>query len=444
SQRLNLQKVDSIANLQKNLKEYYATYPNKNEDHWIIGHNWDQDYMKDNRYPDRYDLDVIISKQPVLLYRGCNHIAVLNSKALQLLNIDKDSIDPVGGQIDKDIQGLPTGILRENALGVVYGFIDRQENENRKNFYEMGLNHCLNVGLTSIQTNDSNAWEYYKSIQEEGNLPIRVYLTLMYSDITSGNYPKASTQLGLLKCDRVKFFSDGSLGASTAAMNDPYEGEIHNGIPIYTEEELTRLVSEVKSLGFRPEIHAIGDKAAEISINSMINGNVLPDDRGILTHCQILSQSIINKMAEHNIIANIQPSFVTTDSKWIEKRIGTGERLKYAYAWKTLLKNNVPVAGGSDAPIEDPNPLLGMYSAIYRLDPDGIPWRPEECISFEEAIAMYTVGGSYAQKEESRLGLIKAGYLADFIVLDHDVHLYPEQLPQTSVLQVWVNGIRRK
>lgn len=439
--RLYLDKPGSISELQNRLQDYIIE--NTHLD-WIIGHDWDQDYMEERRYPNKSDIDLILNDKPVVLFRGGNHIAVVNSKALELMGITAETENPEGGIIDKDGNGEPTGILRETALSLVTEHIKIKDHETRKRIIIMGLEHCLKVGLTMVQTNDPDCWQIYKELEAENKLPIRVALTLFFRDLDRENVPSPNTKINLLTCDRVKLFTDGSLGGQTAALREPYSDTKKMGVTIHTQEELNAKVKKINEAGFRLEVHAIGDLAAEYTLNSFESANLTTENRPILTHGQVLSKDLIERIKSAGVIVNIQPQFVTTDSQWVNNRLGkNSDRLKYAYAWKTLIDSHVHVAGGSDAPIELPNPLHGIYAAIFRKSSKNETWKPEERLNFNEAIDLYTKGGAFATKRENELGQLKAGFLADFIVVNQDISLNQEQIPDTEIIEVWVDGIKR-
>jgi hypothetical protein len=433
---LRLKGATSIAEIQTRLFKYVQT-----REGWIEGRGWDQGLFEDENYPSKTDLDQIVADKPVILFRVCHHIAVVNSKALELASIDDSTENPTGGEIERDENGVTTGILKENAMNLVIPFIG-QSRESQKTMIIAGLQQCLAMGLTSVQTHDEYSWDIYRELQKEGKIPIRVHLTLNHEEMGMEDTPKPGTHEGMLSFDRVKLFADGSLGAHTAAMRETYADKDTTGISIHTQEEMNRLVSEAQDSGCRVEIHAIGDAAAEMVINAVEVNQIT--DRPILTHAQILGKDLIERMSKLGIIASIQPPFIITDGKWVDKRLGkNSERRKYSYAWKTLLENGVHVAGGSDAPIESNNPLLGMYAAIFRKDANGKVWREEEKLTFDEALHIYTQGGAYASKEEKRLGKLAIGYEADFIVLNEDVIKDPTLLKNAKVLQVFISGVKK-
>lgn len=434
--QLDLKDTRSIGEIQDKLRSYA-----KNHTGWIVGRAWDQDYLKEKRMPTKIDIDKVISDRPVFLYRACHHIGAINSKAIEILNLSPDTEPPSGGEFEVR-DGELTGIISENAIDLVKPFI-KPDRDTRKKYIALGLKTCLDFGLTSVQTNDGSSWQIYKELQEEGNLPIRVHLAIYHSEMGDPKSPKAGETIDLLRCDRVKLFADGSLGGRTAALREPYHGTESNGMLIYSQEELNQLVLQAKENSFRVEIHAIGDLAAQYVINSCKFAELTQEDRPILTHAQILGKDLIEQMSANGIIANIQPSFLFTDSHWVDERLGDSERIKYSYAWKTLIESGVKTSGGSDAPIESANPLLGMYESIYRENPQGFPWHEEESLSFDQALHLFTHAAAYTSMNENEVGILEQGFLADFIVLDRDVHENPRLLMEAKVSQVWVDGNRK-
>ena len=435
--RLNLQKVNSISELQRKLKDYAATHP---ELSWIVGFGWDQDLFEEKRYPSRFDLDAVVSDLPVVLLRACHHIGVVNSKAIDILDIDSNTPDPPGGLIDKDKDG-PTGILREEALKLVTPHIENFDETTRKKIFKLGLEECAKVGLTSVHTNDPKAWQTYFALAENDELPVRVFLTLPYKDFEENPDIQEGQGSGLFSIERVKLFADGSLGASTAALNEPYsDGSAQDpegrGVLIHESKELEKMVERIASRKFKVETHAIGDRAAEQVLEQY---KKLGLKRQVLTHCQILSPKAIQLLKETETIANIQPPFIYSDSQWAESRVGS--RIMYSYAWKTLLEKGIICAGGSDAPIESPSPLKGLFAAVFRQTkafPEG--WHTEECLTIQDAIGMYTLGGAIAVDRENVLGKLEVGFLADFVVLDKDILSNPEHLNSAMVLMTVVGG----
>ena len=504
---LNLSNCKSLVELVDAVKAFETANPYSPV---VVGKGFDQNKLKLDKLT-RTDIDTIHSvgmqPKPIVLYRNCLHLCVLNSFALELFGLLPPS--PANGPKLKSIQAenkqlkeitaylqaeivkaeagksllvdidpdtkLPTGILRETALFEVKKYFYSQlSREIKVSHYERGLFECLSRGLTCVQSNDFYAaWPIYKSLVNERKLPLRVYLTVPYDEVVKADeaqledelVPLPDDQIGLLSCHRVKLFADGSLGAMTAAMRGGYNCKCahEHGILIESEKDLTAKVKDAKSRGYRLEIHVIGDLATEIVLKSLAAAGVTDSDRPILTHCQILGNDLIDKMAKAGVIANIQPSFVPSDAAWALKCL-TSNDLEYSYSWKKLINAGVVTAGGSDAPVEDASPFWGMHAAIFRTyqtnetasvsKPSQLPvFKPEERLSFNEAIHMYTKAGAFTAGDEDNLGQLNKGFKADFVMIDLPIwesdNASPEAidrtwnlLKQVKVTQVWIDGKR--
>lgn len=437
---LNLVGVDKKEFL-KRIKERSASAA----DGWILGRGWDQEHFSPSLYPTKEDLDSVSNGHPILLHRICGHICVVNSKALQIAGVTKATPNPEGGVIDKDpVTGEPTGILRENAVDLVKSVIPKYDSVQKVNFLREAITCLHSTGITSIQTVDENAYSLYNTLHEAGELTIRVYLTPMIKELPELIKIGAKSNQGddFLRWGRIKLFSDGSLGAETAALIGNYQNSSSNGILMYSDQILYDLITNAHHHGWQLEIHAIGDRSSAQVVNAFEKAKSYTN-RSVLTHCQILNESIITKMAKLGIIANIQPIFLNTDLHWAEKRLGK-ERMKYSYAWKKLLKNNIMCAGGSDAPVEKPDPLLGIHAAVNRQDNSGYPpegWYREEALTVWEAVQLYTVNSAFAEFQEHQKGKLLKNYFADFIVLSKDIFEIPnEDIRKIKILQTFVNG----
>lgn len=441
SDYVDVANTSTISEVQSRLKKYLEENPNCK---WINGSGWDQESFAEKRYPNKADIDACIADRPVMVLRACRHIGVLNSKALEVLGITKETPEISGGKIDRDEAGNPTGILRELALdSAMDKLIKNLPHETRKLYIHKGLQLCLQNGITAVQTNDERAWGIYTELKNEGNLPIRVFLTPYHEEVGQVETPRANQGDDMLSTHRIKIIADGSLGAETAALRIPYKGTCNHGVLLYDQEKLNEIVKRVHDNHYRLEVHAIGDLAAQIVLNAFAYAGIGAQDRPILTHCQILGHDLLQKMADMGVIANVQPQFVTTDSLWAEKRVAD---LKHSYAWKTMLSMGIHVAGGSDAPIEKPNPFEGLHASIFRHDRNGKPWMPDQCLTFDEAMQIYTTEAAYAAGAEQKLGRLEPGFLADFVILNDDVIASPGKLlvdPSTLLHSVWVGGVKR-
>ena len=437
---VELKGVKSIKEMTTRVEEKVSVTP---VGQWVVGVGWDQELFNEKRYPNKWDLDSISPNHPVILSRACHHIGVLNSNALNLLKIEKSSPNPKGGIIEKK-NGELTGILKENAWSEAREKIPEPTIEDLSRWLLNAQDYLCSVGITTIHTLDSSKYETYLSLKDK--LKIRVYFTPNYEDLGEllKKYPDAKTNIGneYFRWGRLKLYSDGSLGSQTAAMREPYENTDNTGILIYSEEELHKRIKDINEKGWQLETHAIGDKGAEITINGY-EKYLKKEKRPILTHCQILNENLIQKMSNLGIIASIQPIFIESDMNWAEKFVGK-KRMKYSYAWKTLMDSGVWCSGGSDAPIEKPDPILALHAAVNRQKTDRTPvsgWYPEEKLTIWEALRLFTYNGAYAEFQEHRKGLLKPGYLADFVLLDKNPFIIsPEEILSLKVLGTFVGG----
>lgn len=429
---------------------------------WVRGRGWNHDYFTgDKVFPTRYDLDKISKDHPIVVTRTCGHVAVTNSKALEVLGIKKGSPQVVGGHFDLDEDGEPLGIFRENALWLVYNAIPDPDVEEIKDMISSAAKKLNESGITSVGSDDFEALpgkDYEKVIQaylelrDEGKLTVRVYEQCLIPEMDKlqGFFEKGyKTGWGdeLFKIGPLKLLIDGSLGARTAALNEPYTDDPdETGILTATQEELDELVDLSQENDTHVAIHGIGDKAMYMSfeaIEKALEKNHKEDHRHGIVHCQITDEYLLNKFAELNAIAYIQPIFLDYDWKIVEDRIGK-DRLKNSYNWKTMVDRGIPIACGSDAPVETFSVMAGIYEAVTRKDLEGNPaggWLPEQALSVKEALYGYTMGGAYASFEEDIKGSLEVGKLADMVVLSEDIfEIDPDRIKDVKVEQVVFNG----
>ena len=416
----------------------------KPADEWILGRGWDQEDFEQASYPSRLDLDGFSSTNPILLHRICGHVCVVNSKALEIAHVTADTPDPEGGKIDRDpITGEPTGILRESAIDLVSECIPSANANQKLNWLRNAIQLLVSRGITSVQSNDEDAYSLYNDLKESNELHVRVYETPMIEELPMLIKIGAKSNLGddHLRWGRIKIFADGSLGAETAALLENYENSSNNGIMI-SEDKIFNQITQAHNNDWQLEVHAIGDRSAQLVVDQFEKtGSYV--NRSVLTHCQILNKSIISKMSHLGVIANIQPVFLNTDLHWAEKKIGK-DRMKYSYAWNTLLSSGIHCAGGSDSPVEKPDPLLGIHAAVNRQDNEGNPsqgWYTNESLSVWDAVRLFTTDSAFAEYQEHQKGKLLANYLADFIVLDKDIFLIPKnELRTIQVISTFMNG----
>jgi predicted amidohydrolase YtcJ len=420
---------------------------------WVVGRGWDQDFLIEGRYPTRRDLDEVSLGRPVHLVRNCGHIGVACSRALEIAGINRNTPNPQGGSIDRDAYGDPTGVIRESAQDLVKSKIPDPSPETIEKMTKQAITHLLSKGITSVHSNDAQSGydsiqSLYKRVQAQG-YPIRVYWDFPYEliDEIAETPLRSGGGDDFFKVGAAKIFADGSLGGRTAALESPYADDRSNsGILVMSQEELRHRVYKAHALGMQTAIHAIGDRAVRIAIEAVDAAQAkLPRKslRHRIVHAQVLSPLLITEMRRVKVVGDVQPKFLTTDMKWAGDRVGP-QRIRSSYAWRTMLTAGIPLAGGSDCPVEPPDPLLGIYAAVTRKNLQGKPDRsfyPNERVSVEDAIRMFTLGGAYAAFEEEHKGTLEPGKLGDFIVLSEDPYRVPtDSLKDIEVLMTVVGG----
>ncbi len=437
-QQLDLRNVRSIEELQSKLKKHAGDNPGSE---WVLGGNWDQERFSERRYPNRRDLDSAVRDRPVFLTRVCGHICVVNSKALQLAGIDAET-SQLKDKIDRDEKtGEPTGILREEALGLVRRVMPKPSPEEIERSCLVACQKAVEAGLTGVNWLVSSPDEIrvLQKLSKEDRLPIRACLGIPVSLLDH------LTELGLVTgfgndkvmIGPVKVMLDGSLGGHTAALNEPYsDRQETKGMLHYTQRELDRIITEAHNAGLQMAVHAIGDCAMNVALKTfegVLAGSPRSDHRHRIEHCSVLSQALIERMKRLGIVASVQPHFVISDF-WVTSRVGEG-RARWVYPFKSLLRAGLVVAGGSDCPVEPIDPLLGMWAAAAREDSHG------ENVTAEEALRMYTLNAAHAIFDEAMRGSIEIGKLADLTVLSDDPRLVsPDRIKDISVEMVIVGG----
>jgi predicted amidohydrolase YtcJ len=433
-------------------KRVAAAVAQHQEGEWITGGGWDHTLWPEKRFPNRQLLDAVSPKNPVILTHVSGHVAVANSLALKKGEIDKNTPNPPGGEIERDGTGEPTGMLKEAAaMTLVKDRIPDPPVEQRRRGIEMVFEELAKNGVTSVQ--DYSDWEdfkVYNQIKEEGKLTVRITEWLNFLlplDDLQNMRAQGGTKDPWLKTGALKAFTDGALGSRTAAMLEPYSDDPSTtGILTNDPEKLRTMAIQRDKAGFQLAFHAIGDRANRIALDvfeAVAKANGPRDRRDRIEHAQVVEPMDFTRFAQLNVIASMQPSHQTTDMRWAEDRIG-GERIKGAYAWATMLKDGVHLAFGTDYPVEPISPFRGLYACVTRERPEGGPrngWEPQEKISLADCIRAYTSGAAYAQFEDGKKGELKPGEYADFIVLSDDLtKIPPSQYTKVRVLQTVTGG----
>jgi hypothetical protein len=437
-QELELRNVKSIKELQRRLRDYARKNSGKE---WIIGRHWDQSRFKEKRYPTCHDLDVAVADKPVFLTRVCGHIAVVNTRALQLTAItEKTTVE--GGKVDLDEKtGEPSGILRENAVDIVQRAVPKPTESELERAYLSACRKAAKAGLTCVHwmLNSAKEIRATQKLWREGKLSIRTLLGIPVSLLNSLTDLGLLTGFGddMLKIGPVKILADGSLGGQTAALKEPYADKPEtSGMMLYTEKELNRLVTKAHKAGLQLAIHAIGDRTMEAVLKAYekaLRKHPRKDHRHRIEHCSVLNPELIKKMKKLNLIASVQPHFVASDF-WVTDRVGK-HRARWVFPFKTLMKEGLTMVSGSDCPVEPINPILGIWAAAARKS------FPEERLTTEEALKTYTVNAAYASFDEDKRGTIVAGKLADLTLLSEDVlKIPPEEIKNVKVEMTIVDG----
>ncbi len=449
-QVLSLVGVTSIEELKEKVRERALE---TEEGGWVIGRGWDQGLFLEKDYPTRYHLDEVAQGHPVFLVRSCGHIAVASSKALEIAGINRDIEDPTGGVVDRDSYGEPTGILRESALGLVQSCIPKIETEAMEDALTKATQYVLSKGITSVHTNDGQAgfWgtmDLYRRVREK-DVPLRVYWDVPgeFLEELSNSPLRTGDGDDYFRIGAVKLFADGSLGGRTAALEFDYSDDPgNNGILVVSEEDLKDTVHRAHSIGMQVAIHAIGDRAVKVSLEAIdyAQSRLFEYElRHRIVHAQILTPALISEMKRVGVVADIQPKFLSTDMLWALDRVGP-ERMQSSYSWRSMLKAGIPLAGGSDCPVEPPDPLFGIYCAMTRKDMHGNPpsgFFPNERLTVDEALDLFTLGGAFGAHEEKKKGRLSRGNLCDFVVLSDDIYsIAPDLIKDLSVLFTVVGG----
>jgi len=419
---------------------------------WIRGRGWNQVLWPGKQFPDAKILDELVPNRPIWLERIDGHAGWANSKALELAGIHADTISPPGGEILRNANGRPTGILIDNAMNLVSQVIPPPTEEELSAAVSAATEHLLSLGITSTHDAGISAMEhrFYSSLASADELGVRLYAMISSTD------PELSTILAagpsrdpkdFYHVRSVKVYTDGALGSRGAAMLAPYSDRPdHSGLLLTTKTQLSYLFEQVISAGFQLAIHAIGDKGNRIALDEIeeayrkVGGAEL---RHRIEHAQVVALEDIPRFKALNVIPSMQPTHATSDMNMAEDRIGA-ERLKGAYAWRRFIDQGSILVSGSDYPIELANPFHGIHAAVTRQDHDNKPpqgWIPEQAISREEALRSFTINAAWAGHQENILGGLSEGKWADFIIIDRDIMNIPaNELWQIEVDQTWVAG----
>ena len=418
---------------------------------WITGRGWDQNLWPGAQFPTHGALDAAAPEHPVALSRIDGHALWANAAAMRAAGIGKGTQDPPGGRILRDAAGEPTGVFIDNAMNLVEAMIPGDPPDVRERRILRAAEQALSLGLTGVHEMgiDDETVKVYRALAASGRLPIRVHAYLSGEgrlEALKGRAPDVdATGTAMFVLRGVKLFADGALGSRGAALLKPYADEPStSGLMLMDREALTRAAHLVADAGYQLAVHAIGDRANRNVLDAFeaIGPGRAKSLRFRVEHAQIVSPEDLPRFSALGVIASMQPTHATSDMPWAPARLG-GDRLRGAYAWRSLLSSGARVVFGSDFPVEEPSPLLGIYAAVSRQDLEGQPpggWTPAERIDLDEALVAFTAAPAYAAFVEGNRGRIAPGYVADLTVFGRD--LAPDRSVVDTPIDIVVVGGR--
>ncbi len=425
---------------------------------WVTGRGWIETFWKPPVFPTRQDLDHIAPGNPVVLQRADGHASIANSAALRLAGITRDTRAPSGGAINKDASGEPTGMLIDRAQGLVGRLVPPDTDAEQDEQIIKGVQREVELGWTQIQ-DAHGSWgevERIRKLYRDGRIKIRIYKAISGPSADATRLIEQGARIGefggKLTMRTIKVVMDGALGSRGAALLLPYSDDARTTGLITTDTVALKamLVAALRN-GIQVETHAIGDRGNRLTLDFYERAmqEVPADQRKVKEprwrdeHSQIVNPEDIPRFKTLGIIASMQPSHAIGDLFFAPSRLGM-ERLKGAYAWATFIKLGVPVAGGSDAPVERGEPMIEFYAAVARKDLSGRSgegWHPEEKVTRDQALKMFTLWPAFAAFEDDQRGTIEVGKLADLTILNQDIMTIPEaQIPKTKAIMTVVNG----
>ena len=407
---------------------------------WISGRGWDQNLWPERRFPGKGSLDRAAPRHPVALVRIDGHATWANSAALHEAGISRDTADPTGGIVVKDDGGEPTGLLIDAAQRLVHRAEPLPSEARFDEAVRAAIAECLSLGLTGLHEMGVTlfALASYRRLVERGQFPFRNYAAVAArSEETWDFYRDRGPEVigdGRVVVRALKLMADGALGSRGAALHSPYCDDPDNrGLLLIPAEELARLTSDAIERGFQVCVHAIGDRANTLTLDTFEQAlarhpAAARAARLRVEHAQILAETDIPRFRALGVVPSMQATHCTSDMDWAIERLGP-DRLKGAYAWRSLLGTGVVIAGGSDFPVESPNPFHGIYASVARRPRTGEDrgWQPEQRMTRQEAVRSFTTWNAYAAHQEAELGALVPGKRADLIVCSGDVFACPEE-----------------
>ncbi len=447
--------LEGTASLEEFLAKVKTRVDRAKAGEWVTGRGWIETFWKPPSFPTRWDLDKIAPNNPVYLTRADGHASVVNSAALKVAGVTKETPDPQGGEIMKDKQtGEPSGMLVDRAQNLVGRHVPPPTEADMEEALLVGVRRSIELGWTQIQNAGSpfSEVERLKKLYADGKIKLRIYEAIRGPSPDASRLLREGSATGQFDnrftVRTIKVSIDGALGSKGAALLEPYADHDTKGLLMYKEEDLMPMFTEALRQGIQVETHAIGDRANRVILDLYEKAfKAVPpaarkvrDPRWRVEHAQIMHPSDIPRFKQLGVIPSMQPSHAIGDLHFAPSRVGI-KRLEGAYAWQTFIKSGSIIAGGSDAPVERGEPMIEFYAAVARKDQKGFTgegWHPEQKVTREQALKMFTIWAAYAAFEEGVKGSIEVGKLADLTILSADIMKIaaPEILKTRCVMTV--------
>ena len=451
SSALQLRDTQTLPQALQSIAQYAKQHADAK---WIIGGGWNQAVWKLGRFPLATELDQAVANKPAWLVRVDGHAGWANSRALQLAGINENSVDPVGGKIERDANGKPTGILIDKAMHLLDKFLPATSEAEMRKWLDLSLREMASLGLTSVHDAGVGVMQdkLYRQYAREGKLSTRIFGMIRGTESEFDQLQSLPRSIGedIYQLRAVKLFADGALGSRGAALLAPYTDLAGSaGLLFQSDAQLQAKMKKAMLAGYQVNVHAIGDLAnrqvmqAHQALQQELGGFPASAMRHRIEHAQVIALEDIPRLASLKLIASMQPTHATSDMNMAQNRVGA-ERILGAYAWRRVRLAGGRIACGSDFPVESANPMWGIHAAVTRQDIQGQPlggWYANEAMSVKEALACFTLDAAYAAQQENRIGSLEVGKWADFVILDRDLFtISPYDIHSIKVLQTWLAG----
>jgi predicted amidohydrolase YtcJ len=420
---------------------------------WILGRGWDQNLWPDKKFPTHEALTRAVPNNPVVLTRIDGHALLANAMALKAASVTAATRDPSGGRIERNADGSPTGVFVDNAQDLIGRVVPDLTRGQTRSAILAAIAETNKWGLIGIHDAGASreTIDIYESLAREGRYNLRNYVLISGDTANVRHYlnvgPRSALYDGHLWVRAIKLYSDGALGSRGAALLAPYSDDPGNtGLLVTAPAQIQAIATRALRRGFQVGVHAIGDRGNRVVLDAYdaaLKAVPVADHRFRIEHAQVIALDDIPRFAKMGVIPSMQPSHQTSDMRWAEDRVGP-QRIKGAYAWRSLLNTGVVIPSGSDFPVEEVNPLISFHSAVSRQDASNWPpggWYPEQVMTRDEALKAMTIWPAYAAFQERLMGSISPGKYADFVILDRDIMTVPAtEILSTRVVSTWIGG----